>query len=229
MILNKQNPIGQNKRIAIVNGLQTALRLKLKEPWRKVWDAALPYQDKRDDFGHAVITTEFARQLVAANQNNREINADVIMSAIILHDIGWSQIPRERWQEMFADGIKFKNELPVTFEHERESIKLAEQILKKVNYPSDLIKEILEIIGQHDTGKAVMSANDGLVKDADRLWRFSLLGVTADAARYRRSIEEIIAKLVGQLAKPGFFFSDTAHQLAEDNLAEVKREFNVTV
>ena len=72
----------------------------MKKIHTEIWDTALPYQDKRDDAGHAFITLEFAKQLVDLEHGDQ----DVVLPAIILHDTGWSQLSREEWQVVFFSG-----------------------------------------------------------------------------------------------------------------------------
>ena len=57
----------------------------MKHIFEKVWELALPYQDKRDDRGHAEVTFNYAKRLAKLEEGNKEI----ILPAIILHDIGW--------------------------------------------------------------------------------------------------------------------------------------------
>ena len=64
----------------------------MKEIFEKIWELALPYQDKRDDSGHAATSLKYALQLVELENGDE----DVIIPAIILHDVGWSQLVKER-------------------------------------------------------------------------------------------------------------------------------------
>ena len=64
----------------------------MRKIFKDIWDLSLPYQDKRDDEGHAKITLFFAQKLLKTHKGDE----DVIIPAIILHDIGWSKIPRKK-------------------------------------------------------------------------------------------------------------------------------------
>jgi HD superfamily phosphodiesterase len=68
--------------------------------------------------------------------------------------------------------------------HELEGAKIAEAILKDLQYPSEKIKEICRIIRGHDTRKRPISRNDRIVKDADKLWRYSRKGMAIDLDRF---------------------------------------------
>ena len=103
----------------------------MKEIFNKIWELALPYQDKRDDTGHAEVALRYARELATLENGNE----DVILPAIILHDIGYSQLPKERRLLVFDKDAKDEDKRPVVLEHQAESVKLAAIILKEVNYP----------------------------------------------------------------------------------------------
>ncbi len=141
----------------------------MKKIFNEIWELALPYQDQRDDPGHAEVATHYAQLLVRYEKGNR----DIIIPAIILHDVGYSQLPKERRMKIFDRKAKRVERLSVQYEHQIEGVLLARKILEQVNYPSNLISEILEIISQHDTRKDFISQNEGLVRDADKLWRYS--------------------------------------------------------
>jgi HD superfamily phosphodiesterase len=196
----------------------------MKEVFNRIWELALPYQDQRDDPGHAEITTQFARELVKMENGNE----DVIIPAIMLHDIGYSQLTKERRLQVFDRDISKEERRKVQFEHQIEGVKLARVILGKVNYPEDLVKEILEIISQHDTREGFISKNEGLVRDADKLWRTSPRGFAA--AETRRKVgekprdEAAWKKTEEDIRKPGYFYSDRAREMALADFALRKRE-----
>jgi HD superfamily phosphodiesterase len=182
----------------------------MKAIFDKIWQLALPYQDQRDDTGHAETSLNYARELVLREGGNE----DVIIPAIILHDIGWSRLIKGRRILVFARSAREEDKLEVQLEHQNESVKLASHILKEVNYPGELVPEILEIISQHDTRKGFISKNEGLVRDADKLWRTSRRGFAAAEARMIKREEEDWKKLEENMNKPDYFYSQTARQIA---------------
>jgi HD superfamily phosphodiesterase len=191
----------------------------MKEIFDRIWNLALPYQDKRDDPGHAAVTTRYARELAALEKGNE----DVIIPAIMLHDIGYSQLTKERRLKVFDKDLSKEDRKIVQIDHQNESVKLAREILAQVNYPAELTAEILEIISQHDTREGFISQNEGLVRDADKLWRTSKEGLQASEARRKpgdKPEDESRWKKVEEgINKPGYFYSDRARQMA---LAELK-------
>jgi HD superfamily phosphodiesterase len=151
----------------------------MKDIFNKIRELALPYQDKRDDAGHAETSLKYALKLVDIEKGDE----DVVIPAIILHDVGWSQLPTKRRMKVFDPGAKEQERREVVYEHQIEGIKLALKILREVNYPPEKIDEILDIISQHDTRKGFISKNEGIVRDADKLWRTSKEGFGAAEAR----------------------------------------------
>lgn len=192
----------------------------MKEIFETIRNAAEPYQDKRDDDGHARITLKYARELVELEGGNE----DIVIPAIILHDIGYSQIPRERRMKIFDKDASKEEREAVRNEHQAESVKLGEQILKQLNYPDEMIPEILEIVSQHDTRKGFISKNEGLVRDADKLWRFSAEGFGADKTRNNAQNEERFKRLEKDLEDPDYIYSQSAKEIAARELDQRRKE-----
>ena len=186
----------------------------MKEIFNKIWELALPYQDKRDDAGHAKTSLKYALKLVDLEKGNE----DVVIPAIILHDVGWSQLPEERRLIIFDPRASEENKREVQLEHQTESVKLAVKILRKVNYSPELTDEILEIISQHDTRKGFISKNEGIIRDADKLWRTSKEGFTVSEARAKKREAQRFKLLEEGLNKSHYFYSETAKQMALTDL-----------
>ena len=197
----------------------------MKEIFNKIWELALPYQDKRDDVGHAETSLKYALNLVDLENGNE----DVVIPAIILHDVGWSQLPEERRMTIFNPEAKEEDRREVQFEHQIESIKLAAKILRKVDYRPELTDEILDIISHHDTRKGFISKNEGIVRDADKLWRTSRQGFTVSEARAKKREEQRFKRLEEGLNKEHYFYSETAKQMAKADLKLWMDEHNIMV
>jgi HD superfamily phosphodiesterase len=192
----------------------------MKEIFEKIWELALPYQDKRDDTGHAETSLKYALKLVELEKGDE----DVVIPAIILHDVGWSQLPEKRRLMVFDPGAREENRREVVYEHEIEGIKLALKILREVNYPPDLIDEILDIISQHDTRKGFVSKNEGIVRDADKLWRTSKEGFTASETRAKKREAQRFKQIEKGLKKENYLYSQTARQMALEDLKSWKKQ-----
>lgn len=194
----------------------------MKELFETIWNLALPYQDKRGDGGHAKITTKYAFKLLEFESSDE----DIIIPAIMLHDIGWSQLNESDRMRIFDSNATKDEKLKVRCKHQEEGVKLAKVILKKVNYSQKLTEEILEIISQHDTRDGFISNNEGLVRDADKLWRFSKIGFTAVLIRNKFSFQQLYDKLINRIELSNYFYSNKAKQIAYDELEKRKNNFN---
>lgn len=193
----------------------------MKTIYDQIWEAALPFQDKRDDAGHAAVTYDFAQKLVSLAGGEPQ----VVFPAIILHDTGWSRLTREERFVIFSPTATREDELAVRYRHQDEGVAIAREILGELSYPAEWTSEILEIISQHDTRDHFISHNEGMVRDADKLWRFSDIGFGADIERFEFEPDFLCDKLVGQIPEPSFFYSDTSRELALEELAARKREY----
>ena len=186
----------------------------MKEILQRIWELAWPYQDKRGDRGHAEITLDYAKTLVRLENGD----GDIVIPAIILHDIGWSQVPRAKRFLIFDGNAREEEKISARLQHESAGVELAGDILSKVGYPADLTEEILGIVAEHDTREEYLSVSEGLVSDADKLWRFSEVGFGVDIRRYKLSPEMLFRKLEADFKNPVFFYSRTARQLAYEEL-----------
>jgi putative nucleotidyltransferase with HDIG domain len=180
---------------------------------KKLWNVALPYQDKRDDIGHAENVTYFALKLVEYLNANRE----VIIPAAILHDIGWSRLP-ENEISSFYSVLGSSSELELRLKHQKEGSLLAQKILEKVKYPNKYISNVIEIISQHDTRKGFFSEADGLVRDADKLWRFTLPCWYLVMQKIKTSLKDFERKHKEYILQQGYFYSDIAKEIARIEL-----------
>ena len=192
----------------------------MKVIYEKIWNIALPYQDKRDDKGHAEITTNYAKKLLKTEPGDETI----VIPAIMLHDIGWSQLSKEERFRIFDDSASKDAKLEVRYKHQDQGVNLAKDILNQISYPVEKIKDILEIISQHDTRKGFISENEGLVRDADKLWRFSKVGFSKDIERSNHTSKSLCEKLAGNIEKPGFFYSAKSKDIAYNELRLRKEE-----
>jgi hypothetical protein len=192
----------------------------VKDIFERIWQLALPLQDQRDDSGHAEVALHYATLLLSTEQGDEEI----VVPAIILHDIGYSQLSRERRLVIFDRSRPEAERKAVQIEHENAGVVLAKGLLVKVEYPRELVPEILEIISQHDTRKGFISKNEGLVRDSDKLWRFSKRAFEVGSRRPRTAPDTRLKDLEVDIDKPDYFFSERARQLARGELEARKRE-----
>jgi len=193
----------------------------MKQKFKKIWDKALIYQDKRDDKGHAEIVTEYAIKLCEIEN----LNDEIVVPAAILHDIGWSQLSYDERFLIFNPNKTDEMERVVRIKHQEEGVILAEKILNEVNYSKQLIEMILEIISEHDTRKGFLSKEDGAMRDADKLWRFTRIGFDADLRTRKCSFQFYYDRLNNFLNSNDFLFFSSSKDIAKQELAKRKEDF----
>lgn len=170
----------------------------------------MPYLNTRFNDIHTPIAYELARQLLASYPDADEA---VVLAAIILHDVGWKMVPEE--QQIEAFGPKMTN-FELRRVHETEGARIAAEILSDLDFDPAKIKEVVEIIDGHDSREIPISLNDTLVKDADRLWRFTPTGMEIDSRRFGFKLEEYVVFLDEQIDK--WLYTPAAKLIARQNV-----------
>ena len=178
----------------------------------EIYKQAESYLDTRHNDVHTSLSYDFARRLLAYYPDADE---EIVLPAIILHDVGWKMVPEEKQLNAFGPKAKDKKTKRI---HEKESVRIAEEILIRLNYDEEKMPEILSIIDGHDTRLEALSLNDQLVKDADKLWRFTPAGVDIDHTRFGIARDRYIKWLDSVMAD--WFFTPQAREMAQAELTE---------
>lgn len=197
------------------------MRFQINHKYKEIWDKAFPYQDFRNDKGHAFIVTIYAQEIC----RKEKCNMDVVIPAAILHDTGWSQLPLEERMSVFKYGVPKEERLRIREAHQRESVKIASDTLKSINYPENIIAEILEIISQHDTREGFISDNEGAMRDADKLWRFDDYGFLNDNQNSGLPFNTEIQSLEKKLKDPTFLYFDSSKETALKLIENLKKKY----
>ena len=177
----------------------------MKEVYEKIWELAKPYLDTRKNDIHAESATQYAFRLLEKEGGDKTI----VIPAILLHDVGWKCVPEELHLKAFGP----KATLPeINRVHEVEGVKVAKEILEKINYDQAKIEEILEIIDGHDSRKEPVSLNDKLVKDADKLWRYTKDAFQINRKRFEQTFEQHLDRLRSKLDI--WFLTDSGKKIA---------------
>ena len=184
-----------------------------------VWQSACPFLDVRSNDEHTLFSYYWAKQLL---EFYPDADPDVVLPAILLHDTGWKKIPLEKVLESFGPLMKYPE---LRRQHELEGVAIAKQILSELGYAESLITQICDIIDGHDTTIQAKSLNDSLVKDSDKLWRFTRHGNETIQSWFSKSLSEVHEILRKQfdtlLTDKGKLF---ATQMLE--IAELKENLN---
>jgi hypothetical protein len=189
----------------------------MRKIFKEIWELARPYLDTRDNEIHTEISIQFAYKLLEAEGGDEE----VVVPAIMLHDVGWKEVP----EELQLKGFGPKVSLPeLTKIHEEEGVKIAQHILEKVNYDSNKAEEILRIVGGHDSRKEPISLNDKLVKDADKLFRYTREYVDIYAEKFQLTHDQLHARHEEKLAM--WFLTRSGSEMAKAELEKRLEERN---
>lgn len=192
----------------------------------RVWQDALPYQDKRNDKGHAEIATRYVIEMLSIF-NFWHASPLTVLPAIILHDIGWSQMPEDKMLIAYNPPSE-EAEYTARLEHQIFALELANMILDKAGWSGigQSKGEILVIISQHDTRKGFYTLDDAIVRDADKLWRYTQrhMDVTCKNKGWtqKSQAQELLNKLAGQIDDPEFFMTPLARDLARRDIKTIK-------
>ena len=149
----------------------------LNQQEQKVFDTSIPYQDARNDPGHAELTAYFAKFLLPFYPNTIP---EIVVPTAIVHDNGWAGEDPGAWERLVQekqkqgklhelDDPKFRKQ------HQDQGAPLALKLFKKANYPPEQYhQKCAEIILDHDTRLKPTTPSGKLVRDADYLWRVTL-------------------------------------------------------
>ena len=173
---------------------------------------AAPYLDTRSNDVHTAIAYDLVLRLL---EQHPDADAGVVLPAVILHDVGWKTVPEKL--QLTAFGPNMSNP-ELQRRHETEGARIAGEILERVGYDSAKAAAVVAIIDGHDTRAAALSLEDQLVKDADKLWRFTSNGLKIDVQRFGLRREQHIAWLAERIDP--WLFTPEARQLARELLAE---------
>ncbi len=181
--------------------------------YRRIYELAEPYWQTRSNEIHVPGSYALARELL---EDHPHADPDVVLPAILLHDIGYMAVPAEDQMRGLAGAVKGW-EPDITRRHEIQGAALATEILSSVGWDRGRIATIADIVDGHDSRTEAVSLEDQLVKDADKLWRFTESAVRIchvwmelDTDRYMDWVQSEIGQ---------WFFTESARRLARRELA----------
>lgn len=192
----------------------------MKSVVESLWRMAEPYLNTRSNDIHTRISARLAHELLKGEGGDETI----VMPAVILHDVGWKKVPEHL--QLSAFGPK-ANAPEINRIHEREGAAIAEEILKRIGYDEEKTREIVAIVEGHDSRKVPISLNDKIVKDADKLGRYTREGFEIDIARFGETVEEGLERL--RFTLETWFFTASAKAIARQELAERVKEARESV
>jgi HD superfamily phosphodiesterase len=176
----------------------------------EIYKRAEPYWATRKNDAHVPCSYDYARRLLIHYPAAEEA---VVLPAVLLHDVGWKMVPEEKQRDAF--GPEVKDEATRRF-HEKEGVRIAREILGSLAYDREKTDEILSIIDGHDSREKPLSLNDQLVKDADKLWRFTPHCVKIAYRHFGFELETYIHWLGKRIEE--WFFTPEAKAMAREAL-----------
>lgn len=192
--------------------------VRFKKPvYRAIYEAAKPYLQTRHNDVHTLVSYRFGLVLTKA----LNADADVVTPAILLHDVGWSAVPEEMHHKAYGPHM---TDTTLRDVHEREGAVIAGEILKKLKYDPERRKKITLIVSRHDSGKTADSTEEAIVKDCDKLYRFTKISMEHDAEVFRLSKREYIERIGDRIDT--WFLTKKGAQLARAEHAQRMRTIN---
>jgi len=179
-----------------------------------------PYLSVRGDMAHTRVSHDYALILIRQEGGDKGI----VEPAVILHDVGWSRLdPREI---SLAFGVLAEGEEANRLNriHELEGASIAGQVLQALDYDPLLIEKITSIIRTHDSGVDIRFPEEGIVKDADKLWRSSKVGFWEEAGRQDLDPKKLY-RFLNERNKE-WFFTSTAVTIAGEDLEARAKEID---
>jgi hypothetical protein len=180
------------------------------------WAAARPYMRARKNDVHIPLSFWYAERLL---EHHPEADADVVLLAIMFHDTGWAVIDEDRiYREGFATGdqeVDLASDVRIL--HEKEGARLAAEALGG-EWDAAVVEEVATIIDGHDSRLHALSRNDELVKDADKLWRYSVTGLAVSCDWFSMTPGQYAARLERQVREA--LFTDAAREIGARDLAQ---------
>jgi HD superfamily phosphodiesterase len=104
--------------------------------------------------------------------------------------------------------------------HEIEGARIARELLS-----GEHVEEIATIIDGHDSRLEALSLNDALVKDADKLWRYTTAGVAVGCDWFAMTPAEYADHVEAQLQD--VLFTPTAVAIARDEMTTTRKALRI--
>ena len=155
----------------------------------QLWQRARPYLDVRGNDEHTLISYWIARAILRFHPEARE---DVVLPAIIFHDVGWKSVPDDQRLLAIGPGAQ-RPDLVIV--HEKEGVRITAEEFAKMPGHGLPLAELCAIIDGHDTTREARSIEDAILKDADKLWRHTPHGVATMQGWWGYSNDKILTIL----------------------------------
>lgn len=205
--------------------------------YQELFRHALPYMRKRTTDVHTALSVAQLPDLFRSTDES--VDYHIIYLAVILHDIGWSQVDLSGIATSLGYGGLQLSEAAFVpkLQHLEQGERLAGELLAAYDHhkhhgrllANHEIRHITQIIRRHDQdapfdqGKFdAISLETDIVCDADRLWSYTHYNFWQDTVRKNTEPTEYLVKLTG--AVDSYFFTQQGRSRARQLLADRQRE-----
>jgi hypothetical protein len=183
---------------------------------RKTWSPTGTYLRVRKNDIHVPISFDYAERLL---EEHPQADGPVVRLAILLHDIGWYTIDEK---DIFSKGFgKNWKQSDVRYLHEREGCRMAKEVLGNLGYDVATINRVVAIIDGHDTRPEARSLEDMLVRDGDKLWRFTPVGIGIACDWFKCTPSSLATNLMDQVWSE--LHTEAGRRIANRDLAYSRR------
>ncbi len=185
----------------------------------EIYHLSEPYWQTRSNEIHVPHVYERAKELLAAYP---EADEAIVLPAILMHDIGYFNVPEETHLKGLY-GAQIGWDEKITRLHEQEGARLAGEILRGLKYDEAKIAAIQKIIDGHDSNPPPHSLEDAIVKDADKLWRYSVPATHICCVWYRQTPLEFLDFVESKI--PTWLATEKGKEMAWEIVAATRKEF----
>ena len=181
--------------------------------YARIYALAEPYWQTRSNEIHVPESYALAQELLTAHP---EVDPDIVLPAVLLHDIGYMAVPSDDHLKGLAGAVKGW-EPDITRRHEIQGAALAGEILAGVGWDAGRTAAIQDIVDGHDSRAEAVSREDELVKDADKLWRYTESAVRICHSWMELTPEAFMEWVGSEIDR--WFFTAAARDIARRELA----------
>jgi HD superfamily phosphodiesterase len=182
--------------------------------YERIYAAAEPYWNTRENHVHVPAAYLICQELL---ESYPEADEAIVLPAILLHDVGYMEVPEdEQLQGLAGAPTGWRPE--VTRRHEIAGARIAGEILGDLGYDPERTARIQEIIDGHDSRLEVLSIEDAIVKDADKVWRFTEDGITISARWMSRPLDEFTFYIESKIDE--WMLTEAGKAMAHQTLVE---------
>jgi len=188
------------------------MKQERKSKYKEIWELAKPYLKKATKKDMVIHTKGviFAMTLLLKEE---EGNKEILIPSAILHDVGFSKVPKVL--QTSTDEKERKRSLELHLEYAPEII---EEILNKVGYNKDNINKIIEIVVAHKF-QDPKELDKQLLIDADTLADLFKEQFYTNAKDYNKTPQEFY-----NIRKDNKFYTKTAKNIFDQELKNRAKE-----